>query len=59
VPVQLAQPGAWVTLIGGGVDRDERAAAAGTIAYDTFTGLGKRFERIYLNRSSMASSART
>lgn len=59
VPERLAQPGAWVTLIGGGVDSDELAAAAGTIAYDTFTGLGRRFERVYLNRSSMASSART
>jgi alanine racemase len=59
VPEQLAQPGAWVTLIGGGVDSDELAAAAGTIAYDTFTGLGKRFERVYLSRSSMASSPRT
>jgi alanine racemase len=58
VPEHLSQPGAIVTLIGGGVDSDELAAKAGTIAYDTFTGLGKRFERIYLSRSSMASTPR-
>lgn len=59
VPEHLARPGAMVTLIGGGVDSDELAAAAGTIAYDTFTGLGRRFERVYLSRSSMASIAST
>jgi len=59
VPESVAHPGARVSLIGGGVDSDELAAAAGTIAYDTFTGLGKRFERVYLSRSAMASSAST
>jgi alanine racemase len=54
VPEHLARPGAVVTLIGGGVDSDELAAKAGTIAYDTFTGLGKRFERIYLSRAGIA-----
>ena len=52
VPDDLAQPGALVSLIGGGVDCDELATAGGTIAYESFTRLGTRFERIYLNEPS-------
>ncbi|MBT8063345.1 MAG: alanine racemase [Gammaproteobacteria bacterium] len=39
--------GAWVDLIGGSVELDAVAAAAGTISYELLTGLGSRAERIY------------
>jgi len=55
VPESLAQVGADVALVGGGVDCDELAAAGGSIAYELFTRLGPRFERVYLSRANMAS----
>jgi alanine racemase len=40
-------PGMAVSLLGGGIDLDEQAAAAGTIGYEFLTQLGKRYRRIY------------
>ncbi|HEX6959522.1 MAG TPA: alanine racemase [Ferrovibrio sp.] len=40
-------PGSAVSLLGGGVDIDIQAAAAGTIAYELLTQLGKRYRRVY------------
>jgi alanine racemase len=39
--------GDFVTLIGDQIDIDHLAAAAGTIAYEVLTSLGKRYHRIY------------
>ncbi|MDF1721814.1 MAG: alanine racemase [Minwuia sp.] len=47
VPEVLAQPGAEISLIGGGVDIDQLAHAGGTIAYELLTGLGRRYSRVY------------
>ena len=47
VPEELAQPGARVSLIGGGIGLDEVAAAAGTISYEILTSLGSRYRRQY------------
>lgn len=41
------RPGTAVSLLGGGIDLDEQAAAAGTIGYELLTQLGKRYRRIY------------
>ncbi len=40
-------PGTPVSLLGGGIDLDEQAAAAGTIAYELLTQLGPRYRRAY------------
>ena len=48
LPEDVARPGALVDLIGGGVDIDDAAAAAGTIAYELLTSLGHRYARHYL-----------
>ena len=48
VPVTQRHPGQWISLIGGGVDLDDLAARAGTIAYELLTGLGGRYNRVYL-----------
>ena len=50
-PAEAAVPGALVSLIGGGVDLDELAEAAGTIPYEILTGLGRRYHRNYVNGS--------
>ena len=42
-----AEPGDVATLFGGRVTLDEQAAAAGTIAYELLTALGRRVERRY------------
>ncbi|MEK9970289.1 MAG: alanine racemase C-terminal domain-containing protein, partial [Ferrovibrio sp.] len=41
------RPGTAVSLLGGGIDIDEQAAAAGTIGYEFLTQLGRRYRRIY------------
>jgi alanine racemase len=41
--------GEFVTLIGGELDLDAVATAAGTIAYELLTGLGQRYHRVYRN----------
>lgn len=41
------RPGMPVSLIGGGIDLDEQADAAGTIAYELLTQLGARYHRVY------------
>lgn len=43
----LARPGALVELIGGECGIDAVAAAAGTIAYEILTALGRRHYRVY------------
>ena len=48
VPPEASRRGALVDLIGGGVDLDELAGLAGTIAYELLTALGRRFHREYL-----------
>jgi alanine racemase len=39
--------GEFVTLIGGELDLDAVATAAGTIAYELLTALGHRYHRVY------------
>ena len=41
------RPGMPVSLLGGGIDIDEQAAAAGTIAYELLTQFGPRYRRVY------------
>jgi alanine racemase len=41
------RPGTPVSLLGGGIDLDDQAAAAGTIGYELLTQLGRRYRRIY------------
>jgi alanine racemase len=43
-----ARPGAMVELLGPNILLDEVAEAAGTIAHEVLTGLGRRAERVYL-----------
>jgi alanine racemase len=43
----LARPGAFVELIGERTRIDDVAGAAGTIAYEVLTSLGRRYHRIY------------
>lgn len=50
IPEDVAHPGAEISLIGGGVDIDELAAAGGTIAYELLTGLGRRYARRYVGQ---------
>jgi alanine racemase len=54
VPEADAQPGAPVSLIGGGVSLDEVATHAGTIPYEILTSLGSRYRREY--RAAPATS---
>ena len=44
---EAVRPGMPVSLLGGGIDIDEQAAAAGTIAYELLTQLGSRYRRVY------------
>ena len=44
-----AHVGSWVNLLGGPVNIDELAAAAGTISYELLTNIGERYRRIYLS----------
>ena len=54
LPPQATQPGSLVDLLGGDVDIDELAAAAGTISYELLTSLGQRYPRRYLGRTADA-----
>ena len=47
VPQEDVSVGDWATLIGGGVDWDELADAAGTISYELMTRIGPRVDRKY------------
>jgi alanine racemase len=40
--------GDWIELFGPNIPVDEAAAAAGTIAYELLTGLGRRYDRHYV-----------
>ncbi len=53
---QETQPGSLVDLLGGDVDIDELAAAAGTISYELLTSLGQRYPRRYLEQPDGAVS---
>ncbi len=48
LPAARVRPGDWLPLLGDGIDLDELAERAGTIAYELLTGLGARLERRYL-----------
>ncbi len=48
VPMDRAIPGAFAELIGEHLSVDAVADAQGTIGYEVLTGLGPRFQRIYL-----------
>ena len=52
VPVELAQRGAWVEIIGEHVSVDDLAEQAGTIGYEVLTSLGTRAERVYVDSQS-------
>ena len=47
VPTDLVEPGMRAEFFGANVSIDAVADAAGTIAYELLTGLGKRVERVY------------
>lgn len=47
VPAELVEPGTRVEFFGPNVAIDDVADAAGTIAYELLTGLGKRVERVW------------
>ncbi|MCC0043636.1 MAG: alanine racemase [Brucellaceae bacterium] len=44
-------PGDWIELFGPNIPVDEVAEAAGTIGYELLTGLGRRYERVYVGGS--------
>lgn len=48
VPAHLAEPGAWVEILGPNQSADDLAKAAGTIGYEILTSLGRRYARQYL-----------
>ncbi|MFD0915712.1 alanine racemase [Pseudahrensia aquimaris] len=48
VPKNEIAEGDWIELIGPNVPLDNVARAAGTIGYELLTGLGARYERIYV-----------
>ena len=48
LPADVAQPGAFATLIGPGLSIEDAGYAAGTIGYEILTRLGPRFTRLYL-----------
>lgn len=41
-------PGDWIELFGANIALDVVAEAAGTIGYELLTGLGRRYERVYV-----------
>jgi alanine racemase len=47
LPDNAVRRGDLATLIGGEITVDALAAAAGTIGYEVFTGLGRRYHRVY------------
>jgi alanine racemase len=48
VPAHLAEPGAWVDILGPQQSADALGVAAGTIGYEILTSLGSRYQRRYL-----------
>ncbi len=48
VPVQMAQRGGWIELLGTRVTVDDLAARAQTIGYEVLTSLGRRYSRHYI-----------
>jgi alanine racemase len=48
IPTDKVEEGAWVTLVGSGVDLDGLAAKAGTISYELLSGIGRRVARQYV-----------
>jgi alanine racemase len=48
VPEMFVHNGAWAQLIGSDITIDKIAQTAGTVSYEVLLGLGKRFQRIYL-----------
>ncbi|SRR5579862_1624128 len=55
-PLAGVSPGDEAILFGSGILAAELAQKAGTIAWEIFTGIGSRVERIYLNACSRSSS---
>ncbi|MBR0556171.1 alanine racemase [Ciceribacter sp. L1K23] len=49
VPENAVRTGDYVELFGSNVSLDEAARAAGTIGYEMLTGLGLRYERLYVD----------
>ena len=47
LPPGSVNPGDWAVLIGGGMDADALAEAAGTIGYEVLTSLGARYARTW------------
>ncbi len=47
-PMEAAQRGAWVELLGDTIDVDELASRARTIGYEALTRLGRRYARRYV-----------
>lgn len=56
VPRGRLRVGDFVELLGKHQTLDDVARDAGTIAYEILTGLGQRFERVYLDKSATQSS---
>jgi alanine racemase len=48
VPENLTRPGDFIDLIGPGHGVDDLAAEGGTIGYEILTGLGRRYDRVYV-----------
>jgi alanine racemase len=48
VPEEAVQVGGWAEIMGGHITPQDLAAAAGTIPYELFTSLGKRYLRRYI-----------
>ena len=51
LPDNAARRGDLVTLIGGEISVDDVASVAGTIGYEVLTSLGRRYHRVYRDRS--------
>jgi alanine racemase len=51
LPPDAAKPGACVELVGAGQSVEELAGACGIIGYELLTGLGRRFRRVYLDKT--------
>ncbi|MBO3759673.1 alanine racemase [Ciceribacter sp. L1K22] len=49
VPENAVRAGDYIELFGSNVSLDEAARAAGTIGYEMLTGLGLRYERLYVD----------
>ena len=49
IPDQVLESQQWIELFGANVTLDDTARAAGTIGYEMLTGLGERYQRVYLD----------